>query len=42
MCMLLGFPVTVTVDLVGRREVGKEEGKRFGFYKVKEIYFLRS
>lgn len=26
----------------GRKGVGKEEGKRFGFYKVKEIYFLRS
>lgn len=32
--------------MAGRHErgrgVGKEEGKRFGFYKVKEIYFLRS
>ena len=26
----------------GGKEVGKEEGKHFGFYKVKEIYFLRS
>lgn len=25
-----------------KKGVGKEEGKRFGFYKVKEIYFLRS